>query len=459
MERKRLLKPSKFNTYFSTDKFFVFYNSLSGAIAAVPSEYAELVKRMLREGISAIGHHKNNDTDIVQMLVDGRYLVDALTDEDEMDLDSYISKYNDGSLGLTILPTEQCNFRCVYCYETFERGAMQQEVVLGIKNLIKKRGPLKQLHISWFGGEPLLAKDTVIDIQEYAYQMASTWKAHFSSSMTTNGSLLDIDTAKSLIRLGIDNYQITIDGVGELHDKKRAAIDGQPSFERIVNNIQELHNTDLDFSIVIRINFDKDNVEEIPNIINYFSKLLHRDQRYSFYFHAVGAWGGSNDDDLHVFEQYEAAQIIADAMRLSQQAGFPNNMVANSFRPNGFACYASNPNHFVVGSNGTLYKCTVELDSNDRNIIGKLHSDGELEIDQMKHALWIETNGRSAEQRCWTCAHRPSCHGAICPKAWLDGQSEPCPPYLLKAKSTLSLLLEEHLTNSRASGDDTVTYC
>ncbi len=137
MERKRSLKPSKFNTFFSIDKYLVLYNSLSGAIAAVPSEYAELVKRMLREGISTIGRHKNNDTDIVQMLADGRYLVDALTDEDEMDLDSYISKYNDGSLGLTILPTEQCNFRCVYCYETFERGAMQQEVVLGIKNLIK----------------------------------------------------------------------------------------------------------------------------------------------------------------------------------------------------------------------------------------------------------------------------------------------------------------------------------
>jgi uncharacterized protein len=42
-------------------------------------------------------------------------------------------------LDLTLLPTEKCNFRCVYCYEEFEHGAMPPHVVEGVCNLITRR--------------------------------------------------------------------------------------------------------------------------------------------------------------------------------------------------------------------------------------------------------------------------------------------------------------------------------
>jgi uncharacterized protein len=60
-------------------------------------------------------------------------------------------------LQLIILPTEQCNFRCVYCYELFDYGLIRQEVVEWIKNLlIARKSSLKYLSVSWFGGEPLI---------------------------------------------------------------------------------------------------------------------------------------------------------------------------------------------------------------------------------------------------------------------------------------------------------------
>jgi uncharacterized protein len=52
-------------------------------------------------------------------------------------------------LDLHILPTEKCNFRCVYCYEDFQIGRMKDHVVNGVKNLIRRRmDELKQLRIS-----------------------------------------------------------------------------------------------------------------------------------------------------------------------------------------------------------------------------------------------------------------------------------------------------------------------
>ena len=65
-------------------------------------------------------------------------------------------------LNLTVLPTEQCNFRCVYCYESFCRGGMSPVVVTALERFLDLRAPgLDRLSIAWFGGEPLLAADVV----------------------------------------------------------------------------------------------------------------------------------------------------------------------------------------------------------------------------------------------------------------------------------------------------------
>ncbi|HEY0232414.1 MAG TPA: radical SAM protein, partial [Dokdonella sp.] len=72
-----------------------------------------------------------------------------------------------------VLPTEKCNFRCTYCYEDFKIGRMQAPVVRGLKRLISNRAPsLRRLSLSWFGGEPLLAKPVVLEVGTHAYKVA-----------------------------------------------------------------------------------------------------------------------------------------------------------------------------------------------------------------------------------------------------------------------------------------------
>src|ERR1041384_6711550 len=90
---------------------------------------------------------------------------------------------------LIILPTEKCNFRCTYCYEDFSIGKMKLETRESIKKFIKKRAPLlDKLNISWFGGEPLLAKDIVLDISSYAHKCSQEYdELEFNAGMTTNG--------------------------------------------------------------------------------------------------------------------------------------------------------------------------------------------------------------------------------------------------------------------------------
>ena len=94
---------------------------------------------------------------------------------------------------LILFPTEKCNFRCLYCYEDHVGEKMSSDTISSIKKFLVKKIPLLKLfELEWFGGEPLLAKDIVIDITNFAQNLCNQYGVKFVSVMTTNGYLLDV---------------------------------------------------------------------------------------------------------------------------------------------------------------------------------------------------------------------------------------------------------------------------
>ena len=83
--------------------------------------------------------------------------------------------------------------------------------------------------------------------------------------MTTNGDLLTPDVAELLLKWKINQFQITLDGIGEVHDRKRPTRDGGPSFWRIFENLVSLQQRSDDFKVGIRVNFDRENRDRIPD--------------------------------------------------------------------------------------------------------------------------------------------------------------------------------------------------
>ena len=104
---------------------------------------------------------------------------------------------------------------------------------------------------------------------------------------------------------------------------------------------------------------------------------------------------------------------------------------------------ATRARSFVIGSDGTVYKCTVELDYHERNKVGQLRTDGVMDLDWSRMALWCETDGMETGKKCTTCWFSPSCHGAICPKEWMDDNDVFCPPAKQTIKDTLLFLRQE----------------
>ena len=81
---------------------------------------------------------------------------------------------------LTIMPTEQCNFRCIYCYESFEKGKMTKQIADAIVIYIEKNiSNYKGIKIDWFGGEPLLAMDIIEYISDKVIAICKKYKKIF----------------------------------------------------------------------------------------------------------------------------------------------------------------------------------------------------------------------------------------------------------------------------------------
>lgn len=288
-------------------------------------------------------------------------------------------------LELIILPTEQCNFRCTYCYEDFLIGKMKRNTVEAIKKLLELRVPnLDVLKISWFGGEPLAAKDIVYEISDFIITLQKKYpRFKYISGMTTNAFLLKEDVLKKLISHGISSYQISLDGTEEMHNQTRIRLNGQGTFNKIWDNLLSAKNTNLDFTITIRIHITPDNVEDVYLLVDQLKFRLNRDKRFSVFFKAIENLGGPKTGSFKVVQGKDKSEILENFYSYLGE-----ELRAKKLDDNGpYVCYAAQTNSFMIRADGKIGKCTVAF-SDDRNILGKINDDGTVEIISDKLALW-----------------------------------------------------------------------
>jgi len=152
---------------------------------------------------------------------------------------------NAGIQQLILDLTNQCNMRCKYCtfsgkykYQRnhsdrkINRDIAIKVVDYFIKNCDKKERPF----LTFYGGEPFLRFELFKDIIEYT----KSHNKNFHYSLTTNGTLLN---KKKIYEYLIENdisINISLDGPKEIHDKNRVMVNGEGSFDRIIENLSRI---------------------------------------------------------------------------------------------------------------------------------------------------------------------------------------------------------------------------
>ena len=315
---------------------------------------------------------------------------------------------------------------------------MSASVVSALELLMARKIPkLNDFHISWFGGEPLLEFDMVHRLTNIAASLCSDYRVNFSSNMTTNGSLLFLDRARLLISSGVTEYQITLDGTADTHNKSRVGRHGSDTFSDVLANLLALKDLVEKFEVIVRVNVDSDNLTAIPQLLDTLSSSLSGDARFKLLFRRVGEWGGENDHNLNILNERSALVDFAGLREkaLSQGLSISGGLLQTCKAGDG-VCYAARPYSFIVGSDGRLMKCTVKLDGMPENVVGHLANDGTLQIDDARMRRWIEPAYR-VDKGCQSCQLLPNCQGMHCPLIRIRDEKACCPENKSELRQTL----------------------
>ena len=142
--------------------------------------------------------------------------------------------------------SHDCNLRCRYCFAstgdfgTGHRMTMDFDTAKrAIDWVVEKSGKRRNIEVDFFGGEPLMALDTVKRTVEYARSLEEKHDKCFRFTITTNGVLLDQDTIDYINR-EMSNVVLSLDGRREVNDHMRPTVNGKGSYDVIVPKFQQL---------------------------------------------------------------------------------------------------------------------------------------------------------------------------------------------------------------------------
>ncbi|MBU2616769.1 MAG: radical SAM protein [Nanoarchaeota archaeon] len=142
--------------------------------------------------------------------------------------------------GLILNVTERCNFSCNYCiysgsYSNERRNGastMSFETAKEGIDLFMPRAANPAL-ISFYGGEPLNNMDLIKRVIDYTQEEYPSKQTSFS--MTTN--FYDVGGCFEDIIGRRINLLVSLDGPREIHDRNRVHQNGNPTWERIMENL------------------------------------------------------------------------------------------------------------------------------------------------------------------------------------------------------------------------------
>ena len=291
--------------------------------------------------------------------------------------------------GYTILTTTGCNARCFYCFEKGSKPVtMTSETASKVVRYIVAHRGSETVHISWFGGEPLVNAKAIDQICTELSQQG----VPFRSGMISNGYLFDAEMAqraKDLWQLQL--VQITLDGTAQTYNRvKDYVYQGVNAFERVLQNIGLLTGTGIHTRI--RLNVSKHNIGEMAELVELLHQRFGADERLSVY-------------SAGLLDEEHNAELFARRMQLEQQitaCGFARKLydLPKDIRLD--CCMADDDgSRVVIAPDGHLGKCHHYL---DREFFGHIDSE------ERNEAILRKFKERRADiEACATCFYYPQC--------------------------------------------------
>lgn len=333
----------------------------------------------------------------------------------------YQNAYGSDRMSLVIAPTTDCNFACPYCFEPKKNPkSMTEEVEDKVVAYLNKQTHIKGIHLTWYGGEPLLCQATISRLTEKIKK--ETDKEILSTSITTNGSLITDSTIALFKEIGLDDIQISLDGIRATHDKTRCfKKTGEGSFDLIIRNVKRLAREMPDLHISLRVNINRKNADDFAEVYLGFEKEGLKN---------VAAYPGLIREDAPdgrslCSDSYSNADLV-DLYAYLRQKGVDTHFFP-TYRGKG--CMMQRETAFIIGPEGELYKCWNDV-SRPETVVGSI-----MDTKPRNYHLLMNYMHECGpfDSECRDCKVFPLCDGGCGKNRWRNrfegGEFRYCSPY------------------------------
>lgn len=401
----------------------LLYNFLTGL-----SSIKKILKKdiMDYEKIIYKIQEKSEDINISQLgklLLEIGYFVRYDTDENILlEAKQYGTIYS-RRLEVVILPTGNCNFGCPYCFENMKpvpkRFMSIEEQNRVIKYVQKQIPKYTGLHVVWFGGEPLLKPEIVVNLSKAFCSICQARCIPYTSEVITNGYFLDEEMFRTLYGLKTYNFMITLDGLKEQHDSLRMTKNNEGSFDIILKHLLYIRNNiQYKFAhIQIRVNMTKKIVGVLDDLIDFLDVNFGSDHRFSFQFVPVSDFGkkGCSGDENDSNAAMLMPLLFKNEVYLSKLR-YSREML--DFIDPTKLCIANLKDSLAILPDLSVCKCHVHYDLPE-NVLGYIDKEGKFICNHQLHQRWFlpDSGIHNLSEKCDKCFYLPCCHvgGKICP--------------------------------------------
>lgn len=393
---------SYYNFYVNYDNKIIYFNGISKTAFTVNEKEHSFFQKQFNN----LSEFEAKYPTLLRFLFDNFFIKEKSFDE--LDYIRYRNKesvFNNSMYRITINPTLDCNFNCWYCYEEHPKGFLNKEfqdkIVKHVEYLAKRK-LVRGISLSWFGGEPLLYFDLIVQpISLQILKICNENELQFDNHATTNAYCINAEMIEEFKKIKMNSFQITIDGDEERHNKIRNA-KGEPSFLKIIGSINAICQNIADAHIILRINYDDVTLKKIRSLFNCFNS----DVRKKIHVNFNRVWQTVKHVDARDEKDVENSkllnEIINECIEMGYSISFPDDISRKFIR-----CYADRYWHVEMNYDGKLFKCGIDYSEESE---GEFKDDGHIE---WKREVSSTIYGRATfeNEMCVNCKLLPICLG------------------------------------------------
>ncbi len=376
-------KLSKYNLYLDESQKIV-YNLVTQAVAEF--NCLELNAKELYELLDAGFIVKSDDDELIRL-------------KKEYESREVLSD----CFHLIIAITLNCQFKCFYCYENHAESYMSDDIKEALVSLVERKAAEgRNISIVWYGGEPLLDFDLIEELTYSFKRICDKNNVEYMAAIISNGLLFDDTKISKVDKLSIKSVQITLDGMREVHEKRRPTTASNNAFNQIFANIIKL-NKKTNTCVRLRINVDRTNIDSAHELLEYCSDSgLHDIDLTLGMMKTFGCGHMCSSCEKTVFSMEEFSEEFIRFRNHAKSLGFFNaiDKMIPEYKVN--ACTLDSPDAYVIDPNGDVYKCISQV-GHKEDSIGNL----KIGFDEMAHKAYDIFELK----RCTTCQYFPICKG------------------------------------------------